>query len=193
MFEYIKGKISVLAPTHCVVEAAGVGYLINISLTTYSDLKEGIESKVLVHGIYREDNQLLYGFSGDSERALFRQLIGVSGVGANTGRMMLSSMRPSELTNAIVNEQVSVLKTIKGIGLRTAERIVVDLKDKLKQMDDSGEIIHLQDNTINEEALSALMMLGFSRKPAEKVIGQILKTNADFSVEAIIKQALKQL
>lgn len=102
-------------------------------------------------------------------------------------------MRPSELTNAIVNEQVSVLKTIKGIGLRTAERIVVDLKDKLKQMDDSGEIIHLQDNTINEEALSALMMLGFSRKPAEKVIGQILKTNADFSVEAIIKQALKQL
>ena len=193
MFEYIKGTITVLAPTHCVIEASGVGYLINISLTTFSDLREGAEIKLLVHPIYREDAQQLYGFTTENERTLFRSLIGVSGVGANTARMMLSSMVPSELINAIVTEQVGVLKGIKGIGLKTAERIIVDLKDKLKQISITGEIMTPQGNTMNEEALSALMMLGFPRKPAEKVIGQILKSNSGLSVEAIIKQALKQL
>lgn len=193
MFEYIKGTITVLAPTHCVIEAAGVGYLINISLTTFSDLNEGTEIKLLVHPIYREDAQQLYGFTTENERTLFRSLIGVSGVGANTARMMLSSMIPSELISAIVTEQVGILKGIKGIGLKTAERIIVDLKDKLKQISITGEIMTPQGNTMNEEALSALMMLGFPRKPAEKVIGQILKSDAGLSVEAIIKQALKQL
>lgn len=193
MFEYIKGIITVLTPTHCVVETAGVGYLVSISLTTYSDLKEGSDIRLLVHPIYREDAQLLYGFITENERTLFRQLIGVSGVGPNTARMMLSSLHPSELIEAIVNEQVTVIKGIKGIGLKTAERIIVDLKDKLKQISTEGEIITLQGNTMNEEALSALMMLGFPRKNAEKVIGQILKLDADLSVEAIIKRALKQL
>ncbi|MDA3867809.1 MAG: Holliday junction branch migration protein RuvA [Salinivirgaceae bacterium] len=193
MFEYIKGTLTVAAPTHCVVEAAGVGYLLNISLTTFETLKEGSEVRLLVHPIYREDNQQLFGFTTPEERDLFRHLIGVSGVGANTARMMLSSMQPAELINAIATEQVKALKTIKGIGLRTAERIVVDLKDKIKQPEGAGEIFASKDNTTQDEALSALMMLGFPKKPAEKVIVQILKAEAGLTVEAIIKRALKQL
>ncbi len=193
MFDYFRGKITRLSPTHCVIDINGVGYLLNISLTTYSELKEGEAFKLMAHAIYREDNQQLFGFSSSDERELFRQLISVSGVGANTARMMLSSMRPNELVSAITQEQVTALKGIKGIGLRTAERIVVDLKDKVKQTGQDQEIISSEGNTTNEEALSALMMLGFSKKPVEKAIGQILKGDPDLTVEEIIKRALKKL
>jgi Holliday junction DNA helicase RuvA len=193
MFEYVRGVITVLSPAHCVIDVGGVGYLLNISLTTYSDLKESEEKKLLVHAIYREDNQQLFGFSTEDERTLFRHLISVSGVGANTARMMLSSMPPNQLIGAIVNEEVAALKSIKGIGQRSAERIVVDLKDKVKIGDQSGEIFTHQDNTTNEEALSALVMLGFAKKSVEKVVGQLLKKDPGLSVEEIIKQALKKL
>lgn len=193
MFEYIRGVITRLSPAHCVIDVNGIGYLLNISLTTYSDLKESEEKELLVHAIYREDNQQLFGFSSEDERTLFRHLISVSGVGANTARMMLSSMPPNQLISAIVNEEVTALKSIKGIGQRSAERIVVDLKDKVKIGDDSGEIFTHEGNTINEEALSAMMMLGFAKKPVEKVMGQLLKNDPGLSVEDIIKQALKKL
>jgi Holliday junction DNA helicase RuvA len=193
MFEYIRGVITRLSPAHCVIDVSGIGYLLNISLTTYSDLKESEEKELLVHAIYREDNQQLFGFSSEGERTLFRHLISVSGVGANTARMMLSSMPPNQLINAIVNEEVAALKSIKGIGQRSAERIVVDLKDKVKIGEDSGEIFDHAGNTTNEEALSALMMLGFAKKPVEKVMGQLLKNDPGLSVEDIIKQALKKL
>lgn len=193
MFDYFKGKIAKLTPTECVVDINGVGYLLNISLTTYSGLKQGEQTELLAHAIYREDNQQLFGFSAPEERELFRQLISVSGVGANTARMMLSSMRPSELINAITTGQVKTLKSIKGIGLRTAERIVVDLKDKVTQSGEEVDFISSEGNTTNEEALSALMMLGFTKKPVEKAIGQILKDEPGLSVEEIIKRALKKL
>lgn len=193
MFDYFKGKITSLTPTNCVVDINGVGYLLSISLTTYSELKAGEEFTLLAHAIYREDNQQLFGFSTSDERELFRHLISVSGVGANTARMMLSSMPPNELISAITQEQVKALKGIKGIGLRTAERIVVDLKDKVKQSGEAQEFISPEGNTNNEEALSALMMLGFSKKPVEKVIGQILQNEPGISVEEIIKRALKKL
>jgi Holliday junction DNA helicase RuvA len=193
MFEYIRGIISRLSPAHCVIDVNGVGYMLNISLSTYSDLKLSDEKELLVHAIYREDNQQLFGFSTEDERTLFRQLISVSGVGANTARMMLSSMPPNQLISAIVNEEVAALKSIKGIGQRSAERIVVDLKDKVKRGEESGEIFAHQGNTTNEEALSALMMLGFPKKPVEKVVGQLLKNDPGLSVENIIKQALKKL
>ncbi len=193
MFEYIKGTLTKLSPAHCVLDVGGIGYLLSISLTTYSDLKEGGTYQLLVHAIYREDNQQLFGFSTGDERELFRQLISVSGVGANTARMMLSSLRPAEIISAITNEQVKILKGIKGIGLRTAERIIVDLKDKVKQKEIDGQILTHEGNTTNEEALSALVMLGFAKKQVEKIIGQILKTNPGLSVEEIIKLALKKL
>ncbi|PLX18924.1 MAG: Holliday junction branch migration protein RuvA [Salinivirgaceae bacterium] len=193
MFEYIRGQITRLSPAHCVIDVGGVGYMLNISLSTYSDLKLSEEKELLVHAIYREDNQQLFGFSSEDERTLFRQLISVSGVGANTARMMLSSMPPNQLISAIVNEEVAALKSIKGIGQRSAERIVVDLKDKVKIGEESGEIFAHQGNTTNEEALSALMMLGFPKKPVEKVVGQLLKNDPGLTVEDIIKQALKKL
>jgi Holliday junction DNA helicase RuvA len=171
MFEYVRGVITVLSPAHCVIDVGGVGYLLNISLTTYSDLKESEEKKLFGSCAFlyiaRTINSFL-GFSTEDERTLFRHLISVSGVGANTARMMLSSMPPNQLLEPIVNEEVAALKSIKGIGQRSAERIVVDLKDKVKIGDQSGEIFTHQDNTTNEEALSALVMLGFAKKRSKK-------------------------
>ncbi len=193
MLEYIKGKIVELSPTQLVVEQSGIGYLIHISLNTYSQLTEGQECKVVLHPVIREDAHLLYGFLHPEERMVFRLLISVSGVGANTARMILSSMSPDEVQQAIAEGNVKVLQGIKGIGAKSAQRIIVDLKDKVNLTFATSQLIAEPDNTNRKEALSALEILGFSRKPAEKVLDQLLAIRKTMSVEELIKQALKLL
>ncbi len=193
MIDYITGSVTELNPALVVVECNSIGYSINISLTTYADLEKSEKCTVYIHEAIREDAWVLYGFSGRDERALFRQLITVSGVGANTARMMLSSLKPSELSEAITGADVNALKAIKGIGLKTAQRIIVDLKDKIGKPSASGEIITFSDNTARDEALSALVMLGFARNSASKVVDSLLKENKSLAVEEIVRKALKLL
>ncbi len=193
MIEYIKGKITELNPAYLVIETAGMGYFVSISLNTYSQLESGSEVTLPVHEVIREDARQLYGFAGRSERELFRLLITVNGVGPNTARMMLSSLKPSEIEKAISDSNVHLLKSIKGIGLKTAERIIVDLRDKTGKVSQAGEILTLKDNTMREEALSALMMLGFVRSATVKVIDKLLSENQNLTVEELIKQALRNL
>ncbi|MDX9772269.1 MAG: Holliday junction branch migration protein RuvA [Bacteroidales bacterium] len=193
MIDYIKGTVTELNPAFVVVECNGIGYNINISLNTYSTLDKSVTCKILIHEAIREDAHLLFGFSSDDERDLFRQLISVSGVGAGTARMMLSSIRPPELREAIISGDVGILKAVKGIGLKTAQRIIVDLKDKIGKHAGSGEIIAFSDNTAREESLSALVMLGFARNSAAKVIDNLLRENKTLQVEEIVRRALKLL
>jgi len=193
MYEYLRGKIADSSPAHVVIDVNGTGYFLNISLNTYTKLNNKSEVTLLVHESIREDAFSLYGFIDDVERNLFRQLISVSGIGANTARMMLSSMVPEEITNAILTGNVAVLKAIKGIGAKTAQRVIVDLKDKLGKTSADTKIFAEMDNTIREEALSALVMLGFNKGSARKVIDKILAGNPDEKVESVIKQALKML
>jgi len=193
MIDYIKGSIIRLTPTFIILDTGGVGYFINISLTTFSKLEGKDEFKVLIHEIIREDSHQLYGFTESEERDIFRLLISVSGVGANTARMMLSSMNPDELEKAIVGSDVNILKSIKGIGLKTAQRIIVDLKDKLGKQAESGEIFTLADNTNKEEALSALVMLGFAKSAVSKILDKIVREDKNLTVEDMIKRALKNL
>lgn len=193
MFEYIKGEIVDLSPAAIVVEAAGIGYFVNISLNTYTKLNGKKEALLLVHQIVREDAHLLYGFADIAERDLFRKLISVNGVGANTAIMMLSSLSTTELVNAISTENVILLKGVKGIGAKTAQRIIIDLKDKMMKISETGQILHTPDNTIRNEALSALVMLGFVKKQAEKVVDKIMQEQPDSTVENVIKLALKRL
>jgi len=193
MIDYIKGTVTELNPAYVVVECNGIGYNINISLNTYSALDKSVTCKILIHEAIREDAHLLFGFSSDDERDLFRQLISVSGVGAGTARMMLSSIRPPELREAIISGDVGILKAVKGIGLKTAQRIIVDLKDKIGKHAGSGEIIAFSDNTAREESLSALVMLGFARNSAAKVIDNLLRENKTLQVEEIVRRALKLL
>jgi len=192
MFEYIKGIIVELNPTYLVTENTGIAYFINISLNTYSNLKEKEEKKIFIHQIIREDANLLFGFINKQEREIFRMLITVSGVGANTARMMLSSMNSSEIKSAIIEGQVNTLKNIKGIGVKTAQRIIIDLKDKIVKTGDENILVP-EINKNREEALSALTMLGFKKATIEKNIDKILKKDANLKVEEIIKIALKQL
>jgi len=192
MFEYIKGKIVEVNPTYLIIENSGIAYFVNISLNTYSNVKENEEIKIFIHQVIREDANLLFGFLYKSEREIFRLLITVSGVGANTGRMMLSSMSASEIKKAIIEGQVNTLKSIKGIGIKTAQRIIIDLKDKITKAGDDNILIP-EINKNKEEALSALTMLGFKKAAVEKNIDKILKKDANLSVEEIIKIALKQL
>ncbi len=196
MFAYIEGKISELTPTYVVVDCGGVGYLIHISLFTYSAIKDLAQAKILTHHIVREDAQLLYGFSSDHERKLFLHLISVSGVGANTARMMQSSMSPQELTDAILSGNVNKIQSVKGIGAKTAQRVIVDLRDRIAKEDWSSAVSSsapISSNTAKDEALSALVMLGFSRVPAEKALQNILKVNPNLSAELLIKEALRML
>lgn len=193
MFEYLKGEIVEITPANIIVETAGVGYFVNISLNTYSKLNGKKEVLLLLHQIVREDAHLLYGFADIAERDLFRNLISVNGVGANTAVMMLSSLNASELVNAIATENVSLLKGVKGIGAKTAQRIIIDLKDKLAKITDTSQILQSPDNTIRNEALSALVMLGFVKKQAEKVVTKIVQEKPDATVESVIKVALKRL
>ncbi len=193
MYEFISGEIADLTPTHIIIETAGVGYAIHISLSTYSALNGKKQAKVYTHQIVREDAHLLYGFATSSERELFRNLLSVNGVGAATALMMLSSLSPDEIASAITTDNVNLLKSVKGIGLKTAQRIIIDLKDKMGKAAQSGQILIPSDNTIQNEALSALVMLGFARKDAEKAVAGILNDHPGLSVEVVIKHALKRL
>ncbi|WP_372751655.1 Holliday junction branch migration protein RuvA [Labilibaculum sp.] len=193
MFEYIKGIVVDLTPTSVVVETSGMGYFLNISLNTYSQLSGHNEAQLYLHQVVREDAHLLFGFINANERGLFRHLISVSGVGANTARMMLSSLTTSEIQSAIVSSNVKVLQSIKGIGAKTAQRIIIELKDKLGKETDISEFSLEENNTTKEEALSALVMLGFSKNSVLKIINKIYTANLNASVEDLIKLALKQL
>lgn len=193
MIDYIKGEITRITPTFLTLESGGIGYLINISLTTFSKLETRKECKVLVHEVIREDSHQLFGFADSEERDIFRLLISVSGVGANTARMMLSSLTPAEIETAISGSDANILKSIKGIGLKTAQRIIIDLKDKLGKHTGSDEIFTFADNTKREEALSALVMLGFVKSTVSKVLDKIVREEKSLTVEDMIKRALKNL
>ena len=193
MIDYIKGTVTKITPACVVVETGGIGYFINISLTTFSELEKKTEVKIAVHEVIREDTHQLYGFAGEKEREIFRHLISVTGVGANTARMMLSSLSPDELELAIIGSDVGVLKGIKGIGLKTAQRIIVDLKEKLGKSADTAELFISSDNANREEALSALVMLGFAKSAVSKILDKIVKEEKNLTVEAMIKKALKGL
>lgn len=193
MYEFIRGNLVELSAACAVVEAGGVGYFINISLNTYSKLNGKKEANVFVHQVVRDDAHVLYGFADKEERDLFRNLISVNGVGASTAIMMLSSLNPDELAAAVTTENVNVLKAVKGIGAKTAQRIIIDLKDKLGKIPETGQIFQVPDNTIRNESLSALVMLGFSKRDAEKAVSKILQDQPAATVESVIKQALKRL
>ncbi|NSW94494.1 MAG: Holliday junction branch migration protein RuvA [Bacteroidales bacterium] len=193
MIDYIRGSITSINPTQVTVETAGIGYSLNISLSTYSKLEKLKECRILVHEVIREDSHQLYGFADEEERNIFRMLISVTGVGAATARIMLSSLTPDEIEKAIISANVNILKGIKGIGLKTAQRIIVDLKDKLGKVPGTSEIFDLRDNTGREEALSALVMLGFAKSAVTKVLDKILREEKNLSVEEIVKRALKSL
>ncbi|AFJ08464.1 Holliday junction branch migration protein RuvA [Prevotella intermedia] len=204
MIEYIKGELVELSPALAVVEAHGVGYGLNISLNTYSAIQGKQSVKLFVHEAImtggRDDNYTLYGFATKQERSLYRLLITVSGVGANTARMILSSLTPAELCNVIANGDDKMLKTVKGIGLKTAQRIIVDLKDKIVQSGIAEEL-HVSsqpatanvNNAVKDEAVGALTMLGFSPAPSAKVVVAILTEQPDLPVEQVVKLALKQI
>ncbi|MDR0185888.1 Holliday junction branch migration protein RuvA [Prevotella brunnea] len=204
MIEYIRGELADLTPALAVVEANGVGYALNISLNTYSALQGKKEVKLYVHESLmtggRDDNFTLYGFAMKQERQLYQLLITVSGVGANTARMILSSLTPSELCNVIANGDDKMLKTVKGIGLKTAQRIIVDLKDKIVQSGIAEEL-HVSrqpgapnvNSAVKDEAVGALTMLGFSPAPSAKIVTAILSEAPDLPVEQVVKLALKQI
>ena len=193
MFEYIEGKIIEKSPAHVVIEAGGIGYYINITVNTYSKLPETGERRIFLHQVVREDAHVLFGFADREERVMFRFLLSVSGIGANTARVILSSLSPSEVTSAILEGNTLTFQNVKGIGLKTAQRIIVDLKDKVGKSSKTDELFMPERNTIREEALSALIALGFAKNQAEKVIGTIMIKNPLFTIEELVKQALKML
>lgn len=198
MIDYIKGELTELTPTNAVIETGGVGYFINISLTTYGELHGKTEAKLYIHEAIREDAYVLYGFMNKSERELFLLLISVSGIGANTARVIMSSYTAYELQQIIATDNVMALKAIKGIGAKTAERILVDLRDKILKVgvsDDekSSSTFTFASNTTREETLAALTMLGFAAGPSQKAVDKILKEEPDITVEQAVKKALKML
>lgn len=199
MIEYIKGKLDEVTPALAVVDCNGVGYGINISLNTYSAIQGKKDIKLYIYEAIREDAYVLYGFATKEERELFLLLISVSGIGGNTARMILSALSPSELCNVISSGNEKLLKTVKGIGLRTAQRIIVDLKDKITtvNMPVAGGMgtnaIATANSEIYEEAVAALTMLGFAAAPSQKVTNAILQEEPDAPVERVIKLALKRL
>ena len=193
MIDYIRGSVTELTPTFLVIETGGIGYLVNISLSSFSKLEGRKEFRILIHEVIREDAHQLFGFADNEEREIFRHLISVSGVGANTARMMLSSLSPAEIEKAIMSSDVNVLKGVKGIGLKTAQRIIIDLKDKMGKHAAGGEIFAFADNTKREEALSALVMLGFAKSAVIKILDKIVKEEKNLTVEEMIKKALKNL
>lgn len=203
MIEYIKGELADLTPTMAVLETNGVGYGLNISLNTYTAIQGKAQVKLYVHEVLgaggRDDSFTLFGFASKQERELYRQLITVSGVGANTARMILSSLSLAELCNVISSGNEKMLKGVKGIGLKTAQRIIIDLKDKIvtlgiaDELSANGGNVEMVNNDVKEEAVSALTMLGFSPAPSAKVVVEILKAQPDLKVEEVIKLALKQI
>jgi len=194
MYAYFKGKLIEKSPADAVIECNGVAYQLNISLQTFSEIKDQENCKLYAHLVVREDAQTLYGFSTTGERAIFRQLISVSGVGANTARMILSSMTKDEVFNAILSENAAALQSVKGIGGKTAKRIILDLKDKIAKDGQTAEILSESHNTNKDEALSALVMLGFARNAAEKALTKVIKSEGlNLKVEELVRFALKNL
>ena len=193
MITHIQGKLVEKNPTDVVIDCNGVGYLLNISLNTYSQISEQENFKLYTHLQVREDSHTLFGFSSLAEREIFRLLISVSGIGASIARTMLSSLTPKQVREGIATEDVALIQSIKGIGLKTAQRTVIELKDKILKVYDIDEVSISQNNTSKEEALSALEVLGFNKKQAERVIDKIVATQPDANVETIIKEALKSL
>ncbi|UCH13706.1 MAG: Holliday junction branch migration protein RuvA [Bacteroidales bacterium] len=191
MFEFIEGEISEKNPAYATIYISGISYFVNISLTTYGQIQNLNSGRLYIHHIIREDSHVLYGFYTKLEREIFRMLISVSGIGANTARVMLSSMSPVEIQDAIVGGKVDSLKSIKGIGAKSAQRIIVDLRDKMGKGE--AEIFEMKDNTIKDEALSALTVLGFSKNAVDKILNKILAEEDDLAVEDLIKKALKRL
>jgi Holliday junction DNA helicase RuvA len=196
MIEYIRGGIAELSPATAIIDCNGLGYGVNISLNTYAAIQGKKECKLYIYEAIREDAYVLYGFADKQERELFLLLISVSGIGGNTARMILSALSPSELINVISTENATLLKTVKGIGLKTAQRIIVDLKDKIK----TGSVVAGNAGTIgtlvsaaNAKAVAALTMLGFAQAPSQKVVLAILKEEPSAPVEQVIKLALKRL
>lgn len=195
MIEYIKGNVTALTPTEAVLETGGIGYLLNISVNTFTAINEnaGQEVRLFVHEAIREDAFTLYGFIDTTERELFRQLIGVSGVGTATARMILSSISPQELQQVIVSGDSKRLKAVKGIGAKTAERIIVDLKDKIKGVDETLLPKVVATSEVFEEALAALIMLGFPKPQSQKVLKKLFDEEPAIKVEVAIKKALSMM
>jgi len=192
MITQIKGRLIEKSPTEIVVDCNGIGYSVNISLNTYSQIGNDENIKLYTYLLIKEDSHSLYGFFKKSERSLFKLLISVSGVGASTARMMLSSLSPSEIISAIMSENVQVVQSIKGIGLKTAQRIILELKDKVLSLDEAGDD-SLTLNKQSEEASSALEVLGYSKKQTSKLLSKIISENPGINVESIIKKALNKL
>ncbi|MDR1887663.1 MAG: Holliday junction branch migration protein RuvA [Prevotellaceae bacterium] len=195
MYEYIKGEMVLLTPTYAVLDVQGIGYNILISLQTYTRLADAATAKLHIHQVVREDANLLYGFCDEDERQIFRLLINVNGVGPNTALMMLSSLSSDEIRAAILKEDINTLKSVKGIGLKTAQRIVVDLRDKITTSGASADLFSklAAGGKQKNEALSALIALGFAKAPAEKVLDKLSTQTKDYTVEELIKAALKQM
>jgi Holliday junction DNA helicase RuvA len=193
MIAQLQGQLVEKNPTDVVIDCGGVGYFVEISLHTYSLIPDGEVIKLFIYMMVREDAQRLFGFVEKSEREVFKLLISVSGIGANTARTMLSSLDPSQIAQAIANGDVRTIQSVKGIGAKTAQRVILDLKDKILQVLEDPQISVLPSNRGKEEALSALETLGYQRKQAQKVVDKILNTQPDASTEQVIKEALKQL
>ena len=191
MYEFIEGEFVEKSPAHLIVKADHLAYYIHISVFTYSQISNKSSGRIYLHFVVREDAQMLYGFSSREERQIFKSLISVSGVGANTARLILSSLSPEEITQAIMAGNVTVLQGIKGIGAKSAQRIIVDLKDKVGKGAGIDELFFSKDNTSRDEALSALVALGFPKKTVEKILTRILSEQPELSVEEVVKAALK--
>lgn len=193
MITQLRGRLLEKNPTHIVVDCNGIGYEVNISLHTFSRLKGEEQITIYTHLQVKEDSHTLYGFMEKAERLVFRQLLSVSGIGANTARMMLSSLTPEQVVEAISTEDSDTIQSVKGIGKKTAQRVILDLKDKIRSSEEYSEIINSPSNSNKEEALSALETLGYTRKQSGKIISKICNNNPDANVEDIIKLALKNL
>ena len=193
MITQLKGRMVEKSPTELVVDCSGVGYLVNISLNTFSKLKDSENITLFTHLQVKEDSHTLFGFFEKTERNLFRKLISVSGIGASTARTMLSSLSPSEIQSAIISGNVSIIQSVKGIGLKTAQRVIIDLKDKVSLSTENNQFIGNISNTNQDEALSALEVLGYSRKQTSKVIEMLINNSPEMSVEELIKGALNKL
>jgi Holliday junction DNA helicase RuvA len=193
MIHHLKGKLVEKNPTYVIIECGGVGYFVNISLHTFSKLAEGELLSLYTHLQVKEDSHTLFGFAEKSEREIFRLLLSVSGIGSSTARTMLSSMSPAQIRDAIANGNAPAIQAIKGIGVKTAQIVILDLRDKILKVYDIDELSTTSNNTNKDEALSALEVLGFARRQAEKVVDKVISQDASLSAENIIKLALKNL
>ncbi|PDH48134.1 MAG: Holliday junction branch migration protein RuvA [Bacteroidetes bacterium MED-G13] len=193
MITHLKGKLVEKSPTNVVIEVNGIGYWVNISLTTFSQIPDNENIKLFTHLQIKEDSHSLYGFYSKKERDIFRLLISVSGVGTSTARTMLSSLNPQQVVEAISSNNVSIVQSVKGIGSKTAQRLIIELRDKILKIYDLDETYANSNNTTREEALSALEVLGINKKSSERLVDNIIKENQDISVEEIIKETLKNI